>query len=340
MRSRAWCWAARCAARSATARCGPSTPMVGVALQLVAVLVAAWLLATPLTSSDQPNLAAAVRGSQVLAEVDDVAPRVAARRCRSGCRRCWTPRACPTCCSRSVARRSSTSTRPTPRWPTIRWSPTPGPACVKIRGVAPELPESARGQRIRRRAEPGDVQRARGRRVRDASPSRPTARPTTPAWCPTTRTPTSRSSTCRTCRRRRWSSRRPRPRRPGPTRIVMGYPGGGDFTATPARIREIIELNGPDIYRDHDRHPRGLHHQRHCATGQFGWTADRPRRPGARRGVRCRGRRRRHRLRADRQRGRAADATRSATPRRCATGTCITLTEGRTPGRGTATAAR
>ena len=30
----------------------------------------------------------------------------------------------------------------------------------------------------------------------------------------------------------------------------MGYPGGGDFTATPARIRETIELNGPDIYRD------------------------------------------------------------------------------------------
>ncbi len=29
----------------------------------------------------------------------------------------------------------------------------------------------------------------------------------------------------------------------------MGYPGGGDFAATPARIRETIELNGPDIYR-------------------------------------------------------------------------------------------
>jgi S1-C subfamily serine protease len=30
--------------------------------------------------------------------------------------------------------------------------------------------------------------------------------------------------------------------------VVMGYPGGGPFTATPARIREVIELNGPDIY--------------------------------------------------------------------------------------------
>ena len=35
--------------------------VIGVALQLVVVLVAAWLLASPLTSSDQPNLAAAVR---------------------------------------------------------------------------------------------------------------------------------------------------------------------------------------------------------------------------------------------------------------------------------------
>ena len=29
---------------------------------------------------------------------------------------------------------------------------------------------------------------------------------------------------------------------------MLGYPGGGDFAATPARIRETIELNGPDIY--------------------------------------------------------------------------------------------
>jgi S1-C subfamily serine protease len=35
----------------------------------------------------------------------------------------------------------------------------------------------------------------------------------------------------------------------GTDAIVMGYPGGGDFVATPARVREIIELNGPDIYR-------------------------------------------------------------------------------------------
>jgi hypothetical protein len=29
----------------------------------------------------------------------------------------------------------------------------------------------------------------------------------------------------------------------------MGNPGAGVFVAPPARIGEIIELNGPDIYR-------------------------------------------------------------------------------------------
>lgn len=35
----------------------------------------------------------------------------------------------------------------------------------------------------------------------------------------------------------------------GTDALVLGYPGDGGFVAAPARIREIIELNGPDIYR-------------------------------------------------------------------------------------------
>ena len=41
---------------------------------VLAVAVVAYLLATPLTSTNQPNLAAAVRGSKVLSQVDEVAP--------------------------------------------------------------------------------------------------------------------------------------------------------------------------------------------------------------------------------------------------------------------------
>jgi len=35
----------------------------------------------------------------------------------------------------------------------------------------------------------------------------------------------------------------------GADALLLGYPGGAEFTATPVRIREYIELNGPDIYR-------------------------------------------------------------------------------------------
>ena len=64
--------AVRGAIRNPALRTFDST--VGVVLQIVAVMVAAWMLTYPLQSSDQPNLAAAVRGSKVLKEVNDVAP--------------------------------------------------------------------------------------------------------------------------------------------------------------------------------------------------------------------------------------------------------------------------
>jgi S1-C subfamily serine protease len=35
----------------------------------------------------------------------------------------------------------------------------------------------------------------------------------------------------------------------GADAVIMAYPGGGSFAATPARIREVIKLDGPDIYR-------------------------------------------------------------------------------------------
>jgi len=35
----------------------------------------------------------------------------------------------------------------------------------------------------------------------------------------------------------------------GTDAVVLGYPGGGPFVANPARVREVIELTGPDIYR-------------------------------------------------------------------------------------------
>jgi S1-C subfamily serine protease len=237
--------AVRGAIRNPTLRTVDS--VIGVGLQLVAVLVAAWLLATPLTSSDQPNLAAAVRGSRVLAKVDEVAPP-------------WL---------KSVPARVSALLntsglpdvlQPFGRTPIIAVNPpdaalanspvvaTAERSVVKIRGVAPSCQKVLEGSgfvvspnrvmsnaHVVAGANSVTVQSVDGTDY-DANvvsydpdddisildvPNLPAA-PLAFAG--------GQAST-------------------GTDALVMGYPGGGAFEATPARIREVIELNGPDIYR-------------------------------------------------------------------------------------------
>lgn len=220
--------------------------VIGVALQLVVVLVAAWLLATPLTSADQPNLAAAVRGSRVLAQVDEVAPN-------------WL---------KTVPKRLSALLdtsglpdvlQPFGRTPIVNVDAPDAaladaavvafarPSVVKIRGVAPGCQKVLEGtgfviapNRVMSNAHvvagSDSVTVDAGGQSYDASvvsydpnadisildvPNLPAA----PLAFAEAAAPT------------------------GTDALVLGYPGGGEFVATPARIREIIELNGPDIYR-------------------------------------------------------------------------------------------
>ena len=235
--------AVRGAIRNRTMRTFDS--LIGVGLQLVAVLVAAWMLGSLLQSSDQPKLVTAVRGSQVWTQVDGVAPT-------------WL---------RSVPTRLS-ALLDTPGLPDMLLpfgkTPVPveapdaalagdavvaatRPSVVKIRGVAPSCQKVLEGSgfvvspnRVMSNAhvvagsESVTVE-ADGQSY-DASvvsydpntdisildvpdlPSGPLAFADAPAET-------------------------------GTDAVVMGYPGGGDFVATPARVREIIELKGPDIYR-------------------------------------------------------------------------------------------
>src|SRR4029079_7434782 len=220
--------------------------IIGVALQLVAVLVAAWMLATPLTSSAQPNLAAAVRGSKVLAQVDEVAPswlksvptRLSALLDTSGLPDVLseygrTPIIAVDAPDAALANDAVvTATRP---------------SVVKIRGVAPSCQKVLEGSgfvvapnRVMSNAHvvagSDSVTVEADGQTYDAGvvsydpqedisildvPDLPAA-PLTFDDAPAAT---------------------------GTDGIVMGYPGGGDFAVTPARVREIIELNGPDIYR-------------------------------------------------------------------------------------------
>jgi S1-C subfamily serine protease len=237
--------AVRGAIRNRTLRTFDS--VIGVALQLVAVLVAAWMLAYPLQSSDQPNLAAAVRGSKVLKEVNDVAPS-------------WL-KSVPTRLSSLLDTSGLPQVlQPFGRTPIVAVDAPDAalandavvaatrPSVVKIRGVAPSCQKVLEGSgfvvapnRVMSNAHvvagSDSVTVELDGQTYDAGvvsydpdadisildvpnlPSAPLTFGETPAAT-------------------------------GTDGIVMGYPGGGDFAATPARVRETIELNGPDIYRN------------------------------------------------------------------------------------------
>ena len=219
--------------------------VIGVGLQLVAVLVAAWLLATPLTSSDQPDLAAAVRGSRVLSTVNDVAPP-------------WLQRV-PTRLSSLLSTSGLPDVlQPFGRTPIVNVDVPDAalaadpvvaatrPSVLKIRGVATSCQKVLEGSgfvvapnRVMSNAhvvagtETVTVE-ADGKTYdatvvsydpdADISILDVPDLPSTPLQFDMQEAPT------------------------GTDAVVMGYPGGGEFTATPGRIREIIQLNGPDIY--------------------------------------------------------------------------------------------
>jgi S1-C subfamily serine protease len=220
--------------------------IIGVALQLVVVLVAAWLLATPLTSSDQPNLAAAVRGSKVLAQVDKYAPE-------------WL---------KSVPKRMSTLLRtsglpevlqPFGRTP-IQAVDAPDasladslvvanarPSVVKIRGVAPGCQKVLEGTGfvIAPNRVMSNAHVVAGSDSVSVQAEDQTYDATVVSYDPNADISILDVPNL---------PQRPlvfaeQPAKSGTDAVVLGYPGGGEFAATPARVREIIELNGPDIYR-------------------------------------------------------------------------------------------
>lgn len=221
--------------------------VIGVGVQLMVVLTAAWLLATPLTQSkDQPELAAAVRGSRVLAEVNEVAPtwlktvpkRLSALLNTSGLPAVLEP------FSRTPVIPVASPDPALANNPVVAAS---APSVVKIRSLAPSCQKVLEGtgfvispERVMTNAHvvagSSSVSLQANGKNYDATvvsydpqvdiailavpglPSAPLVFDDAPA-------------------------------KTGTDVVVLGYPGGGNFTATPARIREVIKLSGPDIYR-------------------------------------------------------------------------------------------
>ncbi|KAA0085703.1 serine protease [Mycolicibacterium sp. P9-64] len=235
--------AVRGAIRNRTVRTFDS--VVGVGLQLVAVLAAAWLLGSLLTSADQPNLAAAVRGSRVLTQVEQVAPswlKPIPQRLKGMLNTSGLPEVLPQFGRTPIVNVAIPDA-------TLAGDPVVAatrPSVLKIRGVAPSCQKVLEGSgfvvapnRVMSNAHvvagSESVTVEVDGQTYDASvvsydPGADISIldvPNLPA--PPLQFDMQEAKT-------------------GTDAVVMGYPGGGDFTATPARIREVIRLNGPDIY--------------------------------------------------------------------------------------------
>ncbi|MBF6333927.1 MarP family serine protease [Nocardia transvalensis] len=221
--------------------------VVGAALQCVAVLVTAWLLALPLASSSQPAIAAAVNGSRVLSDVNQVAPN-------------WLRKV-----PNEFSKLLNTSGLPDvigpfgrapiaavePPDPSVLQSPVALNlqfSVLRIRGVAPSCQRQLEGtgfvvapERIMTNAHvvagttTVAVDTARG--SLDATvvlfdPNKDVAILDVPGLnasvIPLASTPAKSSESA----------------------IVLGYPGGGQYTASAARVRETLDLTGPNIYKN------------------------------------------------------------------------------------------
>jgi S1-C subfamily serine protease len=219
---------------------------VGAVFQSGAVLVAAYLLAVPITSVTSAQATSAVRGSVVLTEIDGVAPP-------------WLKEL-----PRDFANLIDTSGLPdvlgpfgrTPiaavEPPDLMLQANPvvtnvQPSIPKIRGVAPSCQKALEGSgvvlapgivmtnaHVVSGTENVTVETVDG--VFDADvvmydPNTDIAVLSAPGL---TATPLELITEHAAM---------------GADAIVLGYPGGGPYTASAARVREVLELSGPDIYQ-------------------------------------------------------------------------------------------
>lgn len=236
--------ALRSGIHSPVARSVDST--IGAGLQAVAVLVAAWLLAVPLTAATQPQISAAVRGSTVLGTVDDIAPdwlrgipnEFSALLDTSGLPDVIGP-----------FRRTPVAEVGPPD-PSVLASPIAGQlqgSVLRIRGIAESCQKALEGSgfvigqnRVITNAHvvagtsSVAVDTAQGPLDAEVVLFDP-AVDIAVLNVPDLEAPVLPFAA--------------EPADPGTDAIVLGYPGGGPYTASPARVRETLDLNGPDIYR-------------------------------------------------------------------------------------------
>ena len=223
---------------------------LGSILQALAVVVAAWLVALPLASASLPGIAAGVRGSQVLSAVDAVMP-TAAKQLPAELRQLLDNSGFPDVLS-PFARTPVTATGP-PDAALVHSAAvaTAQPSVLKIRGKAPSCQRQLEGSGFVIAPElvmtnahvvAGTDSTAvevtgRKNRITDLPASVVYYDPKVDVAV--LRVPNLTAKPL---------SFAADPGRSGDDAIVLGYPRDGPFTVTPGRVRQEINLKGPDIY--------------------------------------------------------------------------------------------
>lgn len=236
--------AARAAIRNPVLRGIDST--VGVALQVVTILLAAWVLAIPLASSDQPKLAAAVRGSRILTTVDQVAPDPVTQKLRASLDRLVDTSGLPDVLGPFGRVPPANVDAPDPALAADPVVAATRPSVAKIRGVATSCQKVLEGSGfvVAPNRVMSNAHVVAGSESVTVELDGQTYDATVVSYDPEADisildVPNLPALPLGFDMREAAS---------GTDAVVMGFPGGGDFTATPARIHEIISLNGPDIY--------------------------------------------------------------------------------------------
>jgi S1-C subfamily serine protease len=221
--------------------------LVGVALQVLVVLAAAWLLATPLTSSSQTSLAAAVRGSKVLTQVNEVVPPWLKTTVQKRLSALWDSSGLPDVLDQYARTPIANVDPPDASLASSAVVAATQPSVVKVHGMAPGCHKELEGSgfvvapdRVMSNAhvvagsDSVSVE-SNGQRYDATVVSYDPEEDISILQVPDLPAEPLRFAE--------------KSAAPGTDALVLGFPGGGDFAATPARIRETIELNGPDIYR-------------------------------------------------------------------------------------------
>ncbi|MCU1648250.1 MAG: Serine protease [Nocardia sp.] len=223
--------------------------VVGAGLQMAAVLATAWLLALPLANSSQPGIAAAVKNSQVLVNVDRVAPEWL-RRVPNEFSNLLNTSGLPDVIGPFGRVPIAAVEPPDPSVLQLPVAQSLQGSVLRVRGIAPSCQRQLEGsgfvvapERIMTNAHvvagtaSVSVDTARGPLTASVvlfDPSKDVAILAVPGLTAPV------------------IPLAPKAANSGESAIVLGYPGGGRYTASAARVRETLDLKGPNIYRDNN----------------------------------------------------------------------------------------